>query len=99
MELEEQQLKNSIIDEPTVISKMSSNGDEKYRIIKEIIGNRYETVLCNDENQIITIKCADGKSALIDCAKMNVESESDLLKNNLLDIIKQVQDSMTPMLH
>ncbi len=98
MELEEQQYKAYVGSEETMVSKMITNGDEKYRVLKEIVGNRYENVLYDDQAHVISVSSPDGYSAQIDCEKMAVEGNSEVLRETLGTIVKQVESSMSPML-
>ena len=98
MELEEQQCKHYVENEEAVMSKMMPKEDEKYRVIKEIVGNRYEKVQCDDISCTVLITSPEGQSVNVDCKKMTVEGDSETLKETLTSILKQVENSMSPML-
>jgi len=96
MELEEQRMKHGMINEDTYAERFKANGLERYRLMKEIIRNRYENVTCDDERMIITIRCADTCSARVDCSNMEIEAVSDGLKDTLSSILQHVEDAISP---
>lgn len=97
MELEEQKIKEGIMNDIDYTESTKARMVERYEIMKKIVGNRYEEVSFDDEAMVIVIRLAESSDAKVNCGTMEVETDSKELKDTLSLILQHVEDSLTPI--
>ena len=99
MELEEQLPKEEINHDKTYPDEDydQTNLITRYKLIKDIITNRYESVECHDELRVLLISITGGYVAKISCDDMNVDCECEQLKETLELILRHLVGTTAPM--